>query len=112
MTYLLSNSLRLPPPIIRIRIKHKHVTICECNVEHVSKEKENYNGRPLQPGGASGSHVMRRKCDEGEEEYEGDFDSVAGGCDGHVFIVGCGGEVLDGEGFDVLALEIDVAAVG
>mmetsp|Transcript_15618 Transcript_15618/g.29625 ORF Transcript_15618/g.29625 Transcript_15618/m.29625 type:complete len:109 (-) Transcript_15618:180-506(-) len=86
-TYLLPNTLRLPPPIIRIRIKHKHVTIRECHVEHVSKEKENYNGRPLQPGGASGSHVMRRKCDEGEEEYEGDLDPVADGCDGHVFIV-------------------------
>ena len=84
--FLLSQSLRLPPPVISIRIKHEHAAIRKCHIEDVAKDEENYECGPLQPGGASGSFVERREGDEREEKDEGECDSVTEYGGGHFAI--------------------------
>lgn len=74
--YLSSQSLSLPPPVIRIGIKHEHAAIRKCHIKDISKEEENNERGPLQPHGASGPFVVRREGDEDKKEDEGECDSL------------------------------------
>ena len=94
---LLPQCLGLPPPVIGIRIEHEHAVIREHDIEDVAEEEENHEGDPLQPDGAPGSHVVRRKGNEGEEENERERDPLTDDCDGHNFylvVVGKRGTML------------------
>ena len=65
---LLSHSLRLPPPIISIRIKHKHGTVRKCLIKDMCKYQKDNKCRPLEPCGTSSALMVGCECDEGEEE--------------------------------------------
>ena len=80
---LLSQSLRLPSPVVRIRIEYEHVAIRECYVEDVTEGEEDDERNPLQPSRASRALVERREGDEGEEKDQGEFDSLTNGA--HIF---------------------------
>jgi hypothetical protein len=84
---LLSHSLRLSPPIIGVGIEHEHAGIGKQSVKDMPKEEEDDKTQPLQPGSASRSFVIRCKCHDGQEEHEGECNSVAEGSGGHCFLV-------------------------
>lgn len=84
---LLTQSLRLSPPVIGIRIKHEIATVGKCHIKDVTKEEENYKSDPLQPSGASCALMIRREGDEREEEHEGESHPVTECGGGHVYIL-------------------------
>ena len=61
---LLPNRLRLPPPIIRIRIKHEGILCRKCHIKDMPHDQENNECQPLKPGGRTGAFVVGGECNE------------------------------------------------